>query len=263
MTPRYLVWLVLSPSQLILLALAAGAVLLLLGVRRAGAWLTGAGLAGLLLFGLLPGAEYLARPLQERFPQPKLPSQVTGIVLLTGAELTDVSEAVGLPQLGPHGDRYVATLRLARLHPEARVVVTGSPIGAGGAPVLASQTGIARAILLDAGLDASRLTIEQQSSDTCENATNVRSLVKPGPGEAWVVVTSAMHMPRTVACLRAAGWGDAIPVPDDYESLPGISGTFTARIISRLDLLDLVAHEWVGLAYYRWSGRTQEFFPAP
>ena len=206
MSPRYLVWLVLSPSQLILLALAAGGLLLLLGARRTGSWLTCAGLAGLLIFGILPGAEYLARPLQARFPQPQLPSQVSGIVLLTGAELTDVSAAVGLPQLGPHGDRYVATLRLARQNPGARVVVSGSPIGAGGAPVLASQTGIARAILLATGLEASRLTIEQQSSDTCENAANVRSLVKPRPGEAWVVVTSAMHVPRTVACLRAAGW---------------------------------------------------------
>ena len=263
MSPRYLVWLVLSPSQLILLALAAGGLLLLLGVRRAGSWLTVAGLAGLLLFGILPGAELLARPLQERFPQPQLPSRITGIVLLTGAELTDVSAAVGLPQLGAHGDRYVATLRLARQHPGARVVVSGGRIGAGGAPVLASQTGIARAILLDAGVEESRLTIEQQSSDTCENAANVRALVRPRPGEAWVVVTSAMHMPRTVACLRAAGWGEAIPWPDDYESLPGIGGLFTARVISRLNLLDLAAHEWAGLAYYRWSGRTREFFPAP
>jgi len=254
---------VLSPSQLIVLALAAGAVLLLFGVRRAGSWLTGAGLAGLLLFGLLPGAEFLARPLQERFPQPQAPSQLTGIVLLTGAELTDVSEAVGLPQLGAHGDRYVATLRLAERHPGARVVVSGGPIGAGGAPALASQTGIARTILLDAGLDPARLTIEQQSSDTCENAANVRTLVQPRSGEAWVVVTSAMHMPRTVACLRAAGWNDAIPWPDDYESLPGIGGVFTARIISRLNLLDLAAHEWIGLAYYRMSGRTSQFFPAP
>jgi uncharacterized SAM-binding protein YcdF (DUF218 family) len=254
---------VLSPSQLILLTLAVGAVLLLCNVRRAGGWLAGAGLAGLLLFGLLPGAEYLARPLQERFPQPQAPSQVTGIVLLTGAELTDVSEAVGLPQLGAHGDRYVATLRLAERHPDARVIVSGSPIGVGGAPVLASQAGIARTILLDAGLDPARLTVEQQSSDTCENAANVRTLVQPRSGEAWVVVTSAMHMPRTVACLRAAGWSDAIPWPDDYESLPGLGGAFTARIISRLNLLDLAMHEWLGLAYYRAGGRTAEFFPAP
>jgi len=253
----------LSPSQLLLLTLVAGAVLLALGWQRPGRWLAGIAIVGLFAFGILPCAAYLAQPLQLRFPQPALPASITGIVLLTGAELTGDSEAVGLPQLGRHGDRYVAVLRLAVRYPEARVVVTGGPIGAHGAPVLASQTGVARTILEDVGLDPARLAIEQRSEDTCDSAVNTKALIKPGPGDAWVVVTSAMHMPRTVACFRAAGWGQVIPQPDDYEALPEWAGLGAANIIGRLKLLDLAAHEWLGLAYYRLTGRTQDLFPAP
>ncbi len=35
------------------------------------------------------------------------------------------------------------------------------------------------------------------------------------------------------------------------------------QIADNLVLLDLAMHEWIGLAYYRLTGRTREFFPAP
>lgn len=258
-----MLWSLFSPSQVLLLALVAGSLLLIAGRRRLGAWLAGLAIAGIALFGVLPGAALLAQPLQLRFPQPQLPERIDGIVLLTGAELTDDSVAVGLPQLGRHGDRYVSTLRLATRFPDARVVVTGGPIGDGGRALLASQTGIALTILRDAGVDPRRLVAEQSSFNTCDNAANTRALVQPRPGERWVVVTSAMHMPRAIACFRAAGWTDVIPQPDDYEALPGLANLGRVRIISRLTLLDLAMHEWLGLAYYRLSGRTNELFPAP
>lgn len=263
MSARYLVWTLFSPSQLLLLTLVAGAVLLSLGRVWLGRWLAGAAILGLLTFGMLPGSAYLARPLQARFPQPALPERVTGIILLTGAELTDDSEAVGLPQLGRHGDRYVSALRLAAKYPDARIVVSGSPIGAHGRSVLGSQTGIARTILEQVGVDPRRIVVEQQSTDTCGNAANTKALIRPQPDENWVVVTSAMHMPRAIACFRAAGWAEIIPQPDDYEAFPSWGNLGTARMVSRLTLLDLAAHEWLGLVYYRLSGRTTELFPAP
>ena len=69
------------------------------------------------------------------------------------------------------------------------------------------QTGVGREILTSVGLDPSRLTFEEGSADTCDNAANTKALVKPGQGETWVVVTSASHMPRAVACFRSRGMG--------------------------------------------------------
>ena len=90
-----------------------------------------------------------------------------------------------------------------------------------------------------------------------------RQLVQPRPGETWVVVTSAMHMPRTVACFRAAGWGDVIPYPTDFKVVLGDWDAGTVQVADNLALLDAALHEWIGLAYYRLTGRTQEWFPAP
>lgn len=263
MSIRYVLWHLLSPSQWIVLGLLAGATLLWSGRRSAGRLLVGGAAAALLLFGLLPGATYLARPLEGRFPQPVLPASISGIVLLTGAEVVATSEASGLPQLGSHANRYVAALRLAHRYPAARIVITGEPLLQQDRTGLGSQTAIARAILESVGVDPARIVYEQQSRDTCDNARNTRRLIDPAGDEKWVLVTSAIHMPRAVACFRAAGWYDLIPAPDAYQVAPGLPGPAAFRVVDNLDLLDDAVHEWLGLAYYRLAGRTTELFPAP
>ena len=40
--------------------------------------------------------------------------------------------------------------------------------------------------------------------------------MKPEPAERWLLVTSAYHLPRAVACYRAAGW-DVIAYAADYR----------------------------------------------
>jgi uncharacterized SAM-binding protein YcdF (DUF218 family) len=91
----------------------------------------------------------------------------------------------------------------------------------------------------------------------------VLRLAAPQPGEVWIVVTSAIHLQRTIACFRAAGWTDIIAQPADYRVTLGSWTTGTLQVVENLAILDDAAHEWLGLAYYRLTGRTQEFFPRP
>jgi uncharacterized SAM-binding protein YcdF (DUF218 family) len=125
---------------------------------------------------------------------------------------------------------------------------------------------VAEALFAAVGLDAARITWEEGSRDTCQSGRNTYELLRPQPGETWVLVTSAMHMPRTVACFRAAGWSRDIllPHPADFRTdWDGVLPTSVPQIARNLALLDEAAHEWVGLAYYRVTGRTEEPFPAP
>jgi uncharacterized SAM-binding protein YcdF (DUF218 family) len=261
MSWRWLTWTLFSPSQVILLLLVAGGALLALGRERWGRRLGVLGAALLLVFGLLPTSHFLMRALEARFPQPDLPAQITGIVLLSGAERAVATEASGEPQLNSAAGRYTTTLRLAARYPGARLVFTGGPTAD---PVTGElgQTGVGREILTSVGLDPSRLTFEEGSTDTCDNATNTKALLKPRQGDTWVVVTSASHMPRTVACFRAAGW-EVIPQPADSHA--AATGLYVSdfKMSHNLAILDVAMHEWVGLAYYRLAGRTRELFPSP
>ena len=55
------------------------------------------------------------------------------------------------------------------------------------------------------GIARERLVLEDKSRDTFENATLTARLVNPKPGERWLLVTSAWHMPRAMGCFRRAG----------------------------------------------------------
>ena len=281
MSLRWLIWGLASPSQLLLATTMVGTVLVLATSGRAGPpsrWLrvgrrlTLVGGIGLLLFGLLPLSHYLASALETRFPvpgaagepsAPPLPDTIDGIILLAGSERPAVSQRFGEPQTGAHGSRYVTALRLAERYPEARLVFSGGARQEPGKGPLETQAAVAAAILGHVGLDPARIVFDEQSRDTCDHPLKVQALVQPQVGETWVVVTSAMHMPRTIACFRAAGWGDVIPYPTDFKVVLGDWDAGTLQVADNLALLDTALHEWIGLAFYRLSGRTQRFLPAP
>jgi len=263
MSIRWTLWSLASPSQLLLLCLVIGALLLLLGKARAGRLLVIAGAVALLVFGVLPTSHYMVAALESRFPQPQLPERITGIILLAGSERPTASQATGEPQVGRNGGRHFTTQRIARQHPEARIVFSGGPLSEPDKGPLETQPAVAAALLRDSGLAPQRIQFDEGSRDTCATPLNVRRMVRPRPGEIWVVVTSAIHMPRTIACFRAAGWGDVIAQPADYRVTLGSWNSGTFQIAANLALLDDAAHEWMGLVYYRLAGRTQEWFPAP
>ena len=65
-----------------------------------------------------------------------------------------------------------------------------------------------------------------------------------------------------MACFEAAGWGDVIPYPTDFKVVLGAWGAGTFQMTDNLALLDAAAHEWLGLVYYRLSGRTRSLLPS-
>lgn len=219
--------------------------------------------AGLALFGFLPVSHYSTHLLESRFPIPEPLGDVAGIILLAGSERPGVSDAIGEPQLGDQGSRYITALRLANRYPSAPLIFTGGSPSAPGEGPLGTQSAVATEILESVGLDPARIVYELESEDSCDHPRNVRALVQPAAGDPWVVVTTAMHMPRVVACFRAAGWPEIIPYPTDFKVTLGSWDSSTFRIADNLQLLDASMHEWVGLLYYRLTGRTREFFPAP
>ncbi len=144
---------------------------------------------------------------------------------------------------------------------KARLVYTGGSNAL--VSVIGGEAEDARRLWVSLGIDPARITIEDQSRNTDENARFVRDLLRPAPGQTWVLVTSAYHMPRSVGLFRAAGF-PVVPYPVDYrttgtwrDALPNLQLSFGwAR-------LDFVTREWIGLVAYRLSGRIGDVFPAP
>lgn len=259
---------VLQPSSLLWLALVAGLVLRERSqrFRRAGLRLSILALLGLLVGGLSPLSNALVLPLENRFPSltpASVPRPVAGIILLGGAQDGWVSVGRRTLALNEAAERITETARLALAHPEARIVITGGEGRLIGKSV-EGTTAVAE-FLRELGVAPGRLILETRSRNTHENATLTLPLIepKPRPGETWLLVTSAYHMPRSVGVFRKAGL-DVTAYPVDHRTHgPEDMTRWFDGLAAGFMRLDMVAKEWAGLFFYWLTGRTSALFPAP
>jgi uncharacterized SAM-binding protein YcdF (DUF218 family) len=114
------------------------------------------------------------------------------------------------------------------------------------------------------GLPGDKIIVERKSRNTIENATFAKQLVMPKPGERWLLVTSAMHMPRAVGVFRKAGFEvDAYPVDYRTTSTQSLWIFLPSALMGGIGIMDRAVHEWNGLLVYWITGRIAVLFPAP
>jgi uncharacterized SAM-binding protein YcdF (DUF218 family) len=180
--------------------------------------------------------------------------------VLGGGIGADLSRDRGAPVVNSSAGRVIALAKLARQFPGARIVYSG-----GSADLLpngAKEADVLGPLVDDLGVPRARVMLESRSRNTAENAVFSKAIADPKPGERWLLVTSASHMPRAIGCFRRASFPvEAYPVdwhtfrhPRFYPSLSPVDG---------LQRTDFAVHEWLGLFIYWATGRTSEFFPRP
>lgn len=199
--------------------------------------------------------------LEDRFPRPAMPERVDGIVVLGGGMEGAVNMARGGYDLNMAGDRFVEAAILARRFPNAKVLVSG-----GTGNVLLDGIGDAEAaprLFEGLGIGRDRLILDNESRNTYENALFSHRLATPQPGETWLLVTSAFHMPRSMGLFRKVGF-DVVPWPTDYRTSGTVGlGFFKDDPNGALLRTTEAMREWTGLVSYWLSGRIDSPFPAP
>lgn len=164
-------------------------------------------------------APSLGRMLEARVPQGYLPpeKQLDGIIVLGGSSA-----------------RVEAALRLAARHPEASIILSGP--------------GEDEVALATRSLATGRFAVDRRAKNTYENGLFSKDLVQPRAGECWVVVTSALHMPRAIGVFERVGF-PVVPWP--VADSPRDAKSLAAP----------VWHEVIGLlAYWAWQ-RTGKLYP--
>jgi len=217
----------------------------------------------LAIFGYSPVGFWLLYPLESRFPAWEASRGApNGIVVLGGAIDPDLSAAHGVPVLGGAMDRVIIAAGIGRRYPELRILYSG------GNPNLiadaaAKEADFALTVFETLGISRDRVLIERLSRNTQENAEFAKTMASPKPGERWLMITSAFHMPRSVGVFRKAGF-DVEPFPVDWR-VGGRSQLFqfAPSALEGLGRVDTGVREWVGLAAYWITGKTSEFFPGP
>jgi uncharacterized SAM-binding protein YcdF (DUF218 family) len=251
-----LLWAFAAPSQDLLLIALVGFALSLAGFQRAGRAALGLGLGALAFVAVAPVGSLVLARLEAQFPPLSPTGPIAGIVVLGGA--LNAADYDRLPGSGfnPAVGRIVAAARLAKQFPTARLLFSGGPTPAD--PRIRSEAEAARDLFVALGIDRARVELETKSRDTYENAIYAKPIANPRPGEAWLLVTSAFHMPRAVGCFRQAGFAIE-PYPVDYRWTGKREGEI--GLVSGLENLDLAAHEFTGLTAYWLAGKTDAWLP--
>ena len=238
-----------APGNFLILMLVLGFALSATRFRRTGRWITFAAAASLAILLVLPVSYWAMSPLENRFPHPRLPDRVDGILVLSGGENPAVFARRGTEAAIYSEGRLVEAVALSRRFPQARIVFTGF------------EAKVARAAFIQMGAEIDRFTFEDRARNTWENLLFSKNLVGPKAGETWLLVTHAVSIPRAVGVARQVGW-DVLAWPVDYQTgAPG--ALFALRFAGNVVGLETALHEWIGLFVYRLTGRSAAWFPSP
>ncbi len=255
-------WMLASPIDLLLAGALVG---VLLGYGRHARFGRALALAAILILvaaATLPVGLILIAPLEDRFhPPPADLPPPEGIIVLGGAIDDMASAARGQTVFDERGERLTEAVILAKRYPQARIVYTG------GSASLTGRTSTealqARNFMAAMGVAPERVTIEDKSRNTDENARFTAAIVDPEPSQRWIIVTSAFHMPRAMGVFEKAGF-HAIAYPVAFRTL---GGECDPRVIfdpaKNLQIFQFALHEWIGLTAYWASGRIDHLFPGP
>jgi uncharacterized SAM-binding protein YcdF (DUF218 family) len=162
-------------------------------------------------------------------------------VVLTGHALADPRLPVSSTVNSASAFRVLEALRLHRLFPGARITISGCE----DVPMLMQR------LLVGLGVQEELTAIESESRSTFESAVHLKERMKD---REFILVTSAGHMPRSMAAFRQTGMNPT-PAPTDYLAKMTPFETNYLPNSNNLMRADLALHEYFGLMWYWINGR--------
>ncbi len=163
----------------------------------------------------------------------------------------------GKGKFNENADRFIQTLKLYKQGHIKKIAITG-----GSSDVLPgvsySEAAFVSGELVSMGVPVSDILIEGRARNTHENALFTKQLLdslqlRP----PYVLITSAIHIPRSIKVFDRAGMaGQIVPYPAGY--LVADRGFLNTYIIPQVVVLEhwrRLMKEWVGIVAYSLTGR--------
>ena len=118
-----------------------------------------------------------------------------------------------------------------------------------------SEAEATKVLLAEWGVPATAIMLDNTSRNTRENAINIAILLEQQNCGVPLLVTSAAHMPRSVAAFRKVGV-DVFPVPADVRVTRRLGLTLHDWIPNALSLrmTTRALREWMGQKVYEFRG---------
>lgn len=172
------------------------------------------GLALILLLGSSNGwtTGWLVRSLESQFASATNLPQADAIVVLGGATKSAMPPRPWV-EVSEAGDRVLYGAKLYREGKAPQLILSGGRISWNG-DGQAESADMAELVEM-MGVPKTAILQDPESLNTRQNAVNVKQIMQANGIRRILLVTSAMHMPRSLAIFRKLGI-EAIPAPTDY-----------------------------------------------
>jgi uncharacterized SAM-binding protein YcdF (DUF218 family) len=199
----------------------------------------------------------IVRSLEVQNLPSTLPNQ-SMMVVLGGATLPPLAPRQS-PEVNEAGDRVLYAAKLYREGKAPKILLSGGRIAwRGKEPPEADDMST---LLQAMGVPKSAILLEPNSLNTRENAVNVQKILKSLGINDFLLVTSAIHMPRSLMIFRKLGM-KPIAAPTDFQvttqslDLPTAEAKLLALVPDALALKNTTAalKEYVGIFVYRLKG---------
>jgi len=240
------------------LSILLGLVALVMARRRRGGLAAAFGflaLAILVTASLPVVSDALVLSLEREHPpaDPSASPTAGAIVILGGSLAPGIPPRHG-PELVESSDRILHAARLYRAGKAPLVVPSGGRLP--WSVAARSEAAETADLLVEWGVPRTAIVEEGKARTTSENAVETGRLLRARGVKRILLVTSSLHMRRALASFRAEGL-DAIPSPCDALVAPTGARTVLDWIPrpSALEQTHVALWEYLGLAYYRVTGR--------
>jgi uncharacterized SAM-binding protein YcdF (DUF218 family) len=195
----------------------------------------------------------------QHIPKGILPT-ADAIVVLGGATKSAFPPRPGV-DLSEEGDRIFYGAQLYREGKAPFVIASGGRIAwrGSGSPESADMAEILKTL----GVPDSAILQDPTSLNTYQNAVNVKKILTEREFRRVLLVTSAMHMPRSLRIFQRQGI-EAIPAPTDFlvtqHNLDELSNSSQSTVLTlipdtnHLDMTTRALKEYLGTLIYRLRG---------
>jgi uncharacterized SAM-binding protein YcdF (DUF218 family) len=243
-----------SPTAWIGIFLILGVVLIWTKKQKLAKWLLTIGTFVFVLFAFDPLTEILLNNYENEYPAFKTENlgqqkKIKYIVVLAGGYVPNPPFHPLTTELTRHTlSRLIEGIKIHREIPDSVLVFTGK----GWADQ--SEASAMKELAMKLGVKDTEIILEEESSNTFEHTTYLKKIVNDEP---FILVTSAIHMPRSIGLFLKAGY-KPIPAPTAHLLL-GEHEIFNMKVPfssgDNLEAIDLWFNEFVAITWAKLKGR--------
>ncbi len=200
-----------------------------------------------LLFSYPPFSNFLVTNLENQYPKYDYKHKVKYIHVLGNGHNTDKTQPIS-SQISDAGiKRVLEGVIIYKKTPNTKLIFTGFK---GNTDTSIAQMNSKLAIAL--GVRSKDIIKNEYAKDTKEEAIFTKSIVKK---QAFVLVTSATHMPRAMMLFKSLGM-NPIAAPTSFYKRD-INGYLKAPNIGSFNVSVVAMHEYIGILWAKIKGYLQ------